>query len=195
MPVLGETRKGIEIGYKDHNRLFVWHACAECGKERWVGLRWKQPISKRCLNCVLKLRRGVLSPVWTGGRRTRRDGYIEVLLQPDDFFYPMADKAHLVKEHRLIMAKSLNRCLLDWEIVHHKGTKYPMGSKEDKADNRLANLKLYPTSRQHLSTAPWRSAIAKRDKRITQLEARLTLLEAENVLLRSQILPNIRWTT
>ena len=29
-----------------------------------------------------------------------------------------------------------------WEQVHHKGTKYPIGSKEDKADNRIENLEL-----------------------------------------------------
>ena len=79
---------------------------------------------------------------WKGGRRTE-GGYIYIRLAKDDFFSPMAKKAYgYVAEHRLAMAKHLGRCLHPWESVHHKGTKYPLGSIENKQDNRFENLQL-----------------------------------------------------
>ena len=85
---------------------------------------------------------------WKGGR-TVDHGYILVLLQPDDFFYPMAKHDHYVREHRLVMAKHLNRCLLPWEVVHHKGIKYALGSVENKQDNRIDNLELLGSNAKH----------------------------------------------
>lgn len=78
---------------------------------------------------------------WKGGRRIDADGYILLTLTKDDFFFPMATKQHCVKEHRLIMAKSLNRCLLPWEVVHHKN-----GVKDD---NRIENLQLLSGNEKH----------------------------------------------
>ncbi len=59
------------------------------------------------------------------------------------------------------MAQYLNRCLLPWEIVHHKN-----GIKDD---NRIENLELLPTIRQHMPSRRWQQELAKRDKRIDEL--------------------------
>ena len=69
-------------------------------------------------------------------------GYKLVSLLPTDFYYPMTNHVGYVAEHRLIMAQYLGRCLETWELVHHMGTKYPMGSYDDKHDNRIENLEL-----------------------------------------------------
>ena len=92
----------------------------------------------------------------------------------------MADKAHYVQEHRLVVAKYLNRCLLPWEIVHHKGTKYPIGSKEDKGDNRRENLELITDKRFHMVDMKVKNLISG-------LQIRVTLLEAEIELLKTQL--------
>ena len=67
-----------------------------------------------------------------------------------------------VQEHRLIMAKHLGRCLHRWEIVHHKGIKYPKSSIENRSDNRIENLQLVTDDRH---------------KQITILERRIAYLE------------------
>jgi len=63
------------------------------------------------------------------------------------------------------LAKHLGRCLHLWEIVHHKGTKYPPGTRENRADNRIENLQLVTDDRH---------------KQISFLEAKINRLEKEN---------------
>ncbi len=150
----------------------VYHACIDCGEERWV---YRYDILKdkslRCKNCSAAFRgqrdRGEVHFAWKGGTHPTAEGYIMVTVPPGDFFSPMTQgkKATYVLEHRLVMAKHLNRCLLSWESVHHKN-----GVKND---NRLGNLELFPESRKHNG--------------VSQLQKRIKQLETENEKLREQL--------
>jgi len=136
MPQIGEVKQGKDLGYKGLTHRYIWHACVDCGKERWVERANGTPENLRCRNCAPAQRgqKGSKSPRWEGGRHKISAGYVRVWLSPDDFFYPMADIHSYVFEHRLVMAKSLGRCLHIWEIVHHKN-----GVKDD---NKNENLEL-----------------------------------------------------
>jgi hypothetical protein len=114
MPKIGEIRRAQEIwvdkypqgdtSKKSKYVKYIWYACVNCGKERWVQLKRGYPKDKHCLSCGKK---GNRHPNWKGGRIYDGHGYITILLLPDDFFYPMADKEGYVFEHRLVMAKHL----------------------------------------------------------------------------------------
>ena len=154
MHKIGEVTKK----HGGHNGKMVWHACVECGRERWVPIVREVPKNPRCIKCnnnmTAKARSGTKSVQWKGGRRITWNHYITVYVSPDNFFYPMVNTTGTVLEHRLVMAKSLGRCLHSWEIVHHKN--------HIKTDNRRENLQLV-TSDRH--------------KQITILEERIKHLE------------------
>ena len=146
MPIIGQTARGREIEKKSADSLYIWSACEDCEKERWVMVERKRLRSRLCRSCsnrkTMTGLRGVKARNWRGGRYMKSDNYVHVHLDPGDFFFSMAGKGFYVLEHRLVMAKHLNRCLLPWEVVHHKN-----GIKND---NRLENLELLPHKRHHL---------------------------------------------
>ena len=76
---------------------------------------------------------------WKGGRRVTEDGYVLVLVYPDDPFYPMAqcisEGSRYCLEHRLVMARHLGRLLTDDETVHHVDDR-------DRQNNDISNLQL-----------------------------------------------------
>jgi hypothetical protein len=87
--------------------------------------------------------RGEANPCWRGGR------YIEpgkgyVMVRPPAEFQAMARKNGYVLEHRLVVAQSLDRCLLPAEVVHHVN--------HQVADNRIENLKLYANHAEHYNS-------------------------------------------
>ena len=181
MPQIGEIKRGLELGRPSKSCRYIWYACETCGKERWVQFYNGQPCSRRCRQCGYlaegALKRGAANPTWKGGRRKDKSGYIYITLQPDDFFFPMAHE-RVVAEHRLIVAKALNRCLLPWEIVHHRN-----GIKDD---NRYPeNLVLLPNRNYHMVDTLVKVHISSLEKRIKNLETRVTQLEAENTVLKT----------
>lgn len=164
MPELDDICRAWEIGLSGRGG-YVWTACWECGKERWVALVAGEPQFRLCISCSRKIqfRDRTSHPSWRGGRFVA-SGYVFIRLQADDPFFPMADSHNAVREHRLVMAKHLGRCLQPWELVHHKGTKYPAGSAEDKLDNRIENLQLLDDQKYHIVDSVVKS-------RVTRLEA------------------------
>jgi len=172
VPDIGEIRKAKEVGFKGNpNIKCIWHACIKCGKERWIKIESLKRSKRKglCKECYHKLR-GINSSNWKGGRRKGKVGYVEIKLQPDDFFYSMVTKSGYVREHRLVMAKHLGRCLHLWEIVHHKNY--------IKDDNRIENLQLV-TSDKH-------KQITILEERIKFLENKVNQLKAENKQLKSR---------
>ena len=146
---IGETKLGREIGSNRKSCKYAWNTCAICGKGRWIPMfRYTHGEAITCASCrfiyykesyergynqTVRKWKGANSPAWRGGR-VKRLGYILIWVGRNDFYSPMANIMGYIPEHRLIMAKHLNRCLLKWEVVHH--------SNGIKDDNRLENLEL-----------------------------------------------------
>jgi len=145
----GIVKYGREIG-KHSNSLYLWHACIDCGKERWVIIRDIRKIGEctasiRCPVCSGRrspiIQSGENNHYWKGGRRKTSQGYMYVRLQLNDMFPQMTNKSGYVFEHRLVMAQHIGRCLLKQEVVHHKN-----GIRDD---NGIENLELMPDSLNH----------------------------------------------
>ena len=118
--------------------LYAWQACDGCRNERWVMLIGGKLRATKCISCAAHSRKqtcsiGSNNAHWKGGY-VLSGGYMKVKLQPDDFYFSMANTVGYILEHRLVMAKYLKRHLQRWEMVHHRN--------RNKLDNRLENLEI-----------------------------------------------------
>ena len=141
---IGDIKRG-----KDRH-AYIWLACIDCGKERWVTIRNGKPKSIRCKSCVRKGtthpnfgKLGKDSTYWKGGKYKDGDGYIKVLIDSKNPYFIMGNHQGYVNEHRLIMAQNLDRPLTEDEVVHHKN--------EIRDDNRIENLELLKNDAEHLA--------------------------------------------
>lgn len=148
-----------------------------------------KPASDHCIKCanfteparlahnlsnrVRNAPKGKFSHAWRGGRITT-GGYVLIKLTSDDFFYSMINHSGYVFEHRLVMAKSLGRCLHSWEIIHHKNG--------DKEDNRIENLQLLGAER-HRQFTILNDRINRQKQIIIRLKSRIKALEIEKATL------------
>ena len=168
--IIGEIKHGSQINKSNKGAKYIWLKCLDCDKERWVEFRKGKPDTQRCPMCANKHRTATNNCNWKGGRIVHVGGYIRIKVQPDDFFYKMADKQGYVFAHRLVMAKSLSRNLHFWEIVHHKNRVHN--------DNRIENLQLVSDDKH--------KQITLMENRIRLLEVRVLQLETELVLERQE---------
>jgi hypothetical protein len=136
MPIVGEIKKGGELGHKAIHNKMAWIPCTKCGKPRWVMIYKGEPEFNYCRKCGKSLSDQFMdkNPQWKGGKITTGEGYIAIKLKPEDPLISMATKARYVLEHRLIMARHLGRPLLREESIHHKNG--------IKTDNRTENLEI-----------------------------------------------------
>jgi hypothetical protein len=150
MPNIGDIKKGNKRPSNDRVSR-IWQSCPECGKERWVRLSHGKPKHNRCVECIHKTNgveeRGDKHWAWKGGRIKNDSGYIIVYVDRVDPYFPMSSKKEkwggYVLEHRLVMARSLNRCLASNEIIHHKDG--------DKQNNTLSNLTIMTREKHKMS--------------------------------------------
>ena len=179
---IGEIARACDVGIGKTSHKAMWHACVDCGQERWVLLRRGAPQSQRCFKCsrdypgrIKTVRRGSEHWHWQGGRSKMTNGYVEVWVDPSSQYYPMAGKDGYVYEHRLVMAQHLGRCLESDEEVHHKN--------HDKHDNRPENLEIHSKVDHafgHVQARHYIRRIAELEAEIRRLRARVSECEARH---------------
>jgi hypothetical protein len=149
--------------------LKQWVVCPSCEIGRWVRIDGviKKTNTGFCPKCHNKYRTLHMEEhgSWKGGRVVRKDGYVDVHLTKDDPFYPMTRVDGYIREHRLVMARHLGRCLFSWEVVHHLNG--------NRSDNRIENLQLLSNKNTHMPSMVVQATIKRMQKKIDSLEGQL----------------------
>ena len=176
--IMDEPIPNQKVAFKDtvgHRRWRFWIICPVCHEGRWVrdDCHYRKHFSEMCLKCFCRTRHSGKKREngyrWRGGRFKGSQGYFYISVPKDDFFYPMMTKAGYIQEHRLVMARHLNRHLLPWEVVHHKN-----GIKDD---NRLENLELLSSRSHHANDTVLKALVKTQALMIERLNKRISELE------------------
>jgi len=123
---------------KPANRYFIKTTCVICGKEMYAHIaNFKR--NKNSI-CSLECQR-TYSSAPDGSKKNKRggkelDGHILI----KQINHPSAKKGW-IPEHRYVVEKNIGRYLEDNEIIHHINM--------DKKDNRIENLHVFKTIREH----------------------------------------------
>lgn len=96
---------------------------------------WRQPPSD---HPMARNTSGRSNPAWRGGRVLDKHGYV-LLWVPG---HPEANSHGYVREHRIVMAKTLGRPLTHEEVVDH--------IDQNTSNNDPCNLRLFPNNAAHL---------------------------------------------
>jgi len=167
---------------KYDNTILHWDKCPKCNKLEW---RLNEHVGHLCWDCSRK-HNGEMNIAekhgrWNGGKFADSRGYVWIRLRPQDPFYNMVNKyTKTLQEHRYVMSQILGRPLEKWEVVHHKGIRFPIDSKENKGDNLPDNLELMKNQSEHIPSI-------RIEQHIHSLEKRIKELETENLSLKQQL--------
>jgi hypothetical protein len=158
-PEVGDIRYNWEINKKGRSIKYVYAECSVCKKRKWVEIySYRKTLILRksfmCQKCgSSSLNRRTLiantdNPLWKMGVEYANK-YRLVYISIDSTYssmigYKRNKHGGYIKEHRLIMAMYLGRCLQSWEVVHHKN--------HIRDDNSLENLELMVNNEHHVLT-------------------------------------------
>lgn len=171
----GDIKFGNELGL-ENTQKYIYKKCDQCKQGYWIRLcdSDKTKMCRTCYDSHHHTGEEVFN--WVGGH-INNQGYRTVTISSDSPYYVMGQKhsgnISVIQEHRLVMAMSLGRPLEIWEMVHHKGTRYPIGSWEDKHDNRIENLSL-ESHGSHQGYTTLQYQIICLEKKVSTLEQQLT---------------------
>lgn len=195
--VAAGAKRASELGkpvFKNRDPWYYPRTCSSCSKMVWQQTKDFHRVCRECAYITRKTAKGENHPNWNGGRYTHGDGYIVVQIPADSPFSAMADSKGYCLEHRLVMAKHVGRVLLDAEVIHHKGTKYPSTDIRNKSDNRIENLELLPNDASHLPYIRLQQQVYKLEQEVKLLKWRVRELEQGNPVPRREdnILSDVR---
>lgn len=143
-----------QVHWENYSTTAIGHSvafrvtCGMCHRDRWVtriSMLHIQTFTGLCRSCCHKIMTPPpAKPGYKRGytRTVTSEGYITLVIaslpKSDQLLCVGMEQKHggsgRVLEHRLVMARSLNKPLEKNEVVHHKNG--------DKTDNRIENLEL-----------------------------------------------------